>query len=121
MTPEDLKENLAQFIGTENYYRWSVLFPNFILTDGAKYLAEEAGAYWLMDLIASHRGAFHRDTFAVVKLKKREKDWLVVIEDGNDNEYARQVIEYSDFPLDDLTLYACLSEAGWVIMLPSEY
>jgi hypothetical protein len=47
-----------QFTGTEGYIRWSPLFPRMVLTDGTKFVAENgggAGAYWLMDAIASHQ------------------------------------------------------------------
>ena len=42
---------LNQFIGTEKYYRIS---RRHLLTDGTKYLAEEAECFWMMDAIASH-------------------------------------------------------------------
>jgi hypothetical protein len=42
---------LSNFIGTEKYYR---LTRKHLLTDGTKYLAEAAGAYWLMEAIASY-------------------------------------------------------------------
>ena len=43
--------DLAQFTGTERYYR---LNRKCLLTDGTKYLAEAAGAFWLMDAAASY-------------------------------------------------------------------
>ncbi|MFN5445386.1 MAG: DUF6876 family protein [bacterium] len=30
-------------------------------------------------------------------------------------------ISYTDFPLSEITLYACWDQEHWVIMLPSEY
>ena len=42
---------LSQFIGTTGYYRIS---HRHLLTDGTKYLAEEAACFWMMDAIASH-------------------------------------------------------------------
>ncbi len=51
---DQIKSDLKQFIGSITYTRFSPLFPNVVLTDGAKYLADECGAYWLMDMIASH-------------------------------------------------------------------
>jgi hypothetical protein len=121
--------DLSGFTGTENYYRYSPLFRNFILTDGTKFLADEAGAYWLMDAIASHVGSYKRDTFAVVNLRQNQPDnWLLTIDDGNGKLYARQEIEFSDFPLESIKLYVCKQEDGtfphpdmWVILLPSEY
>src|SRR5882757_828930 len=42
---------LAQFTGTEHWYRHA-LNRNVLFTDGAKYVADQAGAYWLLDEIA---------------------------------------------------------------------
>lgn len=50
---EELPGELRMFTGTTEWHRWSILFRKDLLTDGAKYLAEKAGCYWLMDLIAS--------------------------------------------------------------------
>jgi hypothetical protein len=47
LSPADLR----QFTGTENYYRHA-LNPKILFTDGAKYVADRGGAYWLLDLIA---------------------------------------------------------------------
>ena len=46
-----IKYGLAQFIGTDNYYQ--TIIPGVVHTDGIKFLAEQAGAYWLIDLVAS--------------------------------------------------------------------
>jgi len=47
LSPADLR----QFTGTENYYRHA-LNRHILFTDGCKYVADEGGAYWLLDLIA---------------------------------------------------------------------
>ena len=121
MTPEDLQTNLRQFTGTESYERWSILFRNFVLTDGTKYLAENAGAYWLMDAIASHFPAYRDEGFVVAKFTKKNRAWLLLLEDGNDNILASQKIGFSDFPLPEITLYVIPQDGLWVILLPSEY
>jgi len=46
---------------------------------------------------------------------------VMVYEDGNGKEHARQEIEYTDFPLSEMVLYACWDFEHWVLMLPSEY
>ena len=46
---------LALFTGTQQYYQ---LNRHVVLTDGTRYLADEAGAYWLMDAIASYLPQF---------------------------------------------------------------
>lgn len=41
MKPEDLKEALRNFTGSEEFTRYSpLLFPNLIITEGLKFLAE---------------------------------------------------------------------------------
>lgn len=118
---ETILAELPQFYGTEDYHKWSHLFPSFVLTDGAKYLAEAAGAYWLMDAVCSHL-AKHTDTFVVATLTRETTNiWSLSLDDGNGNIFATQTIEYSDFPLDGIKLYVCRQEDLWVIMLPSEY
>ena len=51
----ELEIELGHFTGTMEWHKWSILYPRFVLTDGAKYLADKAGAYWLMDIIGSYQ------------------------------------------------------------------
>ncbi len=52
MTTHTLTENdLTQFTGSEYWYRHG-LIRNVSYTDGAQYVAEHGGAYWLLDIIA---------------------------------------------------------------------
>lgn len=112
--------DLSGFHGTEGYTRWSALFPSFLLTDGCKYVAEEAGAYWLMDLIASHVQN-RNDNFSHVKLVRVGEGAEVSFDDGNGKIWASQRVEWTDFPLEKINLYVVDSEKYRVIMLPSEY
>ena len=114
--------DLSQFYGTEHYYRYSPLFPKLLLTDGAKYLAEEAGAYWLMDMVGSYLSKV-TDEFAIVSLVKGESGAKFSITDDvpPDVTYASQEIEYTDFPLPEIKMYLCKQDAYWVLMLTSEY
>ena len=121
-TKEEILKDLPQFYGTEQYHRWSPLFRNFVLTDGAKYIAEACEAYWLMDLVASHYASYKENGFAVVHLDFHYNGKFgVVIEDGDGHALATQKIEYTDFPLDEITLYVVQSDDMWVILLPGEY
>jgi hypothetical protein len=113
------KSTLSQFTGTEAYYRIS---RRHLLTDGTKYLAEEAECFWIMDAIASHLSEIGtQDWFVLIRVQVTEGRAVMIYEDGNDREHARQEIPYTDFPLDSITLYACWDQDHWVIMLPSEY
>jgi hypothetical protein len=51
MTHTLSKTDLAQFTGTENWYRHA-LVRKVLYTDGVQYVAEHGGAYWLLDEIA---------------------------------------------------------------------
>jgi len=55
--PKELERELAQFTGSEEYtrIRYPWLRKSFLLTDGVKFLADRAKAYWLIDIIASHQ------------------------------------------------------------------
>jgi len=53
-TPEALLSNLAQFTVTTQYYQ---ITARTALKGGARYLADAAGCYWLVDAIASHLAA----------------------------------------------------------------
>ena len=110
---------LAQFTGTEKHYRIS---RRHLLTDGTRYLAEKAACFWMMDAVASHLSEIGtEDWFVLVRVSVTEGRAVMVYEDGNDHELARQEIPYTDFPLEAITLYACWDTQHWVIMLPSEY
>ena len=110
---------LNQFTGTAKYYRIS---RRHLLTEGTKYLAEQASCFWLMDAIASHLVEIGTaEWFVVVKTSIKRTKAVMVYEDGNGNELARQEIPYTDLPLDQISLYACWDGEHWVIMLPSEY
>ena len=120
--------DLSQFTGTEQWHRYStLLFPNVLLTDGAKYVAEEAGAYWLMDMISSHLPAVRKTDshFAIAQLvkgKKGAKFMLLPDIPCDDHEvFATQKIEYTDFPLDEIKFYVSYDGQSWTILLPSEY
>lgn len=111
--------SLTEFTGTDRYYR---IGRQHLLTDGTKFLADQARCYWMMDAIASHLIEIGTaDWFVVVKTKVSDSKALMVYEDGNGHEHARQEIPYTDFPLAEITLYACWDGEHWVIMLPSEY
>lgn len=120
--PKDLISGLDQFTGTEEYHRWSSVFPNFVLTDGAKFLAKEAECYWLMDMIASYRQIYADEGFASATLSWVEDGtWVFTLDDGNGNILVTQKFEFSDFPLPAIGLFVAPQGDLWVIMLRSEY
>lgn len=128
----DLLTELEQFTGSEEWHRWSALFRRDLLTDGAKYVSEKCGAFWLMDLVASWQGEIRKkhgdQPFQVWTLTRYagEDRATARCTDGNEpgTELAVQEIEYTDFPggyQEPFKLFAARNEiGGFTIMLPSE-
>ena len=121
LTKQEILNALPNFYVTENYYRWSSVFKNFLLTDGANYIASACDAYWLVNLFASHLLSYKYEGFATLYLKVKGGKATAQIEDGNGKVLAKQKIDYTNFPLDAVVLYCCPQGDNFVILLPSEY
>ncbi|MCK5742546.1 MAG: hypothetical protein KAH48_10030 [Chlorobi bacterium] len=114
----ELTVGLQEFHGTELWYKHQTSLIHY--TDGIKYLAENADCYWLIDLVASYQveNRVKNEPFQVFHLKVNEnKTAKITISDGNDNILAVQEIEYSDFPLPEITVW-CVDK---IMLLPGEY
>jgi hypothetical protein len=118
MTPDELRGALASFTGTENYYAH---MSGLHYTDGVAFLAENAGAYWLIDLIASWQKRARKDPMLrefqlwELRVTGREAD-AICFRDTNDEAF-RQHIPFTDFPLSEVKLYL----ENEVLMLPGEH
>ena len=114
------KEDLAQFTGTANWYRHPFA-RNVLYTDGIRYVAITAGAYWLIDEIAfkQHLPKFIEQEFQVWTLKVNLENTTAILtcDDGNKNIFFEKKIYYTDFPLDEIKIYFVNN----VILLPREY
>lgn len=115
---------IIQFTGTDRYFSG----PNRVLvyTEGVQYLAEAAQAYWLIDAVASWQvqPKVRAEPFQAWSLTHQTTGWRLQADDGNGNILATQMIEYSDFPLENgikLFLMAGGPEGRPVLMLPVEY
>ena len=122
--PEAIREMLAQATCTDHYWRAFPENDKFLFTDGAKFMAEMCEAFWLITAVFSWQidSRVKKEAFQVwiLRFVDREKggDALLICEDGNYKELARQEISYTDFPLPEgIKLYL----DGGVLMLPSEY
>jgi len=100
--------DLMHFTGSEHWYRHA-LNRNVLFTDGAKYVADEGGAYWLLDTIALLQRANQRvagEKFQVWKLAVRsDRTATLTCEDGNYNVVYTQQLEFTDFPTPEITLW----------------
>ena len=112
--------DLHQFTGTENWHRFGIN-RKVLCTDGAKYVADHGGAYWLLDAIAIaqlYEKTVSGEAFQVWTLTvNADRSASLTCDDGNNNIVYTQQIEFTDFPLDEIRLYFTDN----VILLPSEY
>lgn len=125
MESAELLSHLDMFSGSDAYHHWSILYPHFVLSDGAQYLADKAGAYWLMDIIGSYqrrllkRGEFFQTW--TIKRKAGTSAASVYCTDGNGNYLVRQKILFTDFPLEKYSVFAVWDGEMLAIRLKGEY
>ena len=114
-------EVMRQFTGSEHWYRHA-LNRKIVFTDGAKHVADHGGAYWLLDeiaLIQPYDKRVAAEEFQVWTLKADvlKHTGTLTCEDGNGNKVFEKALEFTDFPLFEITLWF----ANNTIFLPSEY
>jgi hypothetical protein len=121
-TPDERKATIEQALARhsgslERFRHWT---KRIVYTPGVADMAEMCSAHWLIDLVASHQVApsVRAEEFQVWKLTvAADRTALAVADDGNGREVARQVIEFTDFPLDEMTLWL----VNGTLLLPGEY
>jgi len=121
MTEGKLTEaDLRHFTGSESWYRHGIA-RDVLFTDGAKFVADQGGAYWLLDEIAlGQRGykAVAAEEFQVWTLTvKDDHTAALTCGDGNGKTVFEKRIEYTDFPAERITLWF----ENNTIYLPSEH
>jgi hypothetical protein len=116
----ELSAELKSFIGTTRYYRhWLGVL---VYTDGVKFLADRAKAYWLIDSIVFAQSRALRDAalreFQLWELfVTNEGSASLVCSRDSEDEAFRIEIPATDFPLRYVKLYL----EGHVLLLPSEH
>lgn len=117
-TVEELDGKLADYYGTECYHKLSL--GNLKCTDGIKALAEEAGAFWFVDIIASYQGEAKVKAcpFQVWRVHSEEGNSFVDMREDSDTPViVRQELPCTDFPKGEYEVY-CIDG---VALLKSEY
>jgi hypothetical protein len=121
MNSYQIKRALRQFTGTKRY--WKHLYPShspLLLSDGCRYVRDELECHWLFDniLIYQNDKRLKGVNFQTWEMRQTRKDlsWILTCKDSNLNFLIKQVIEFSDFPLDYIKLYVI----SGVALLPSE-
>ena len=124
--------DLRQFTGDLERHR-HLLSSNVIYTSGVRHLAEEGGAYWLIDAIASHlvysemAHAIAEDDqlqhlqFWKLKVNEDQAAELTCIADTDCPPAILQAIPWTDFPLPEVSVWVSFNGQHWTLFLPSEY
>ena len=115
----ELKSELASFTGSERFH-CNPLCRKQRFTDGVLHMADQAGAYWLIDVIFSHQTskAAQATEFQVWKIVSANGQATVTMTDGDtDTPIIQQSIPATDFPAGQLDLWY----ADNTLYLPSEH
>jgi hypothetical protein len=125
-------QDLGRFTGDLTRYRhWQN--RRVIYTPGIKYLAGKAQAYWLVDAIASYFGSNEmiRAELRDMRLLQMQFWRLDVLADrsavlsaradSGEAPFILQSIEYTDFSLDYVDIWAAYDGEHWTLYLPSEH
>ncbi len=118
LSEEEFKRNLRKFTGTEQWFRHAIN-KAVLYTEGAQYVAEACGAYWLLNEIALTQlnKKVGSEDFQVWKLTVKDSKGVLTCEDGNGKKVYSKKIPFTDFPYPEVTLWF----EGNVILLPSEH
>jgi hypothetical protein len=129
LTAEEIRANLKQFCGSTEVYRISSLLPDVAVTEGVKYLADAAGAYWLLTDIGFEMMCNPSKFFNTEKVA-----WQLTVNDSvgelttldyRGRKICSKLYSFTSFPLDKITIMSALSEYAngkkfYILYLPSE-
>ena len=118
LSAEELLEGLKDFRGTTQWYHHPS-FPNYVYTDGVRFMASNAEAYWLLIYIFSNQtlGVLKGEEFQRWELTKNGDGAIIKVGNGNGNILKEFKIPVTDFPLDSFILWLI----DHSLILPSEY
>jgi len=119
MNPTELTNALAQFTGTEQWYRHA-LNSNITYTDGVKFFADIVGAHWLLDIIATQPEILStmHNGLAVIELRvDKDSSAVLTCEDGDYRNTYTRLLEFTDCPVGVWKFFFTDN----VILLPGEY
>ena len=117
--PNHLLTDLAHYTGSDRLF-YHPMFRHYVYTEGVQYLAEQAGAYWLLEHIFAHQ---HEPTIQATSMQvwkiivHDDKSATIQVENGDDQIIHSTKIEYTDFPLRSFSLWFIDN----TLLLPSEY
>lgn len=132
MNPPLTHADLRQFTGDLDRFRHP-LARGVIYTPGVQYLAERAGAYWLIDEIALAiaggdvaRAGQSDDRvlslhFWKLEVREDRSAELTARADSDAPPFFSRRVPWTDFPLDSVDVWAGFDGQHWTLYLPSEH
>lgn len=124
--------DLRQFTGDLERFRHP-LARGVIYTPGIRYLAERAGAYWLIDEIAlaiaggdvARAGRSDERVLSLhfwrLEVREDRSATLTARADNGVPPFVTRNIPWTDFPLDHVDVWAGYDGRHWTLYLPSEH
>lgn len=117
ITADELKQGLSNYYGTQNYYKHP-FSATMTYTDGVRAFAELAGAYWLLDIMATEVAPLLKtEDFLSIELIVANSKGKLFVDDGNSAILFSKTIEYTNCPTGSWNFFM----TNDVLMLPSEY
>lgn len=135
METQDLKNLMDSWSGGSDGRTRHMFNRRFIMTEGVMAVAQAAGCFWLLDIIATEVAPICMNeweknsngmTFFKVK-SEGGKAWLWLEEDEGEPPLWERTIGYTDFPEGIWTFYLgvdgliCAPQEVLVMLLPQEY
>ncbi len=115
--PAAFQAALDQFTGSACWYQHP-LVPSITYTDGVQYFAEQAGAYWLLDIMATECfRLLAAQPFLTVTAISEAQQCQINVTDGNGLELLARHIPYTDLIPGSWRFFV----TDHVMLLPSEY
>lgn len=128
-----IEAGLRQFTGDLERYPHPIN-RRVIYTPAVQYLAEEAGAYWLIDAIASWIGSHSFNTALAADERLQSMHFwqlrvdhadhsavLTAVPDSDEEPFITQRIPFTDFPLAKIDIWAGFDGRYWTLYMPSEH
>ena len=124
-------EDLRGFTGDLERYRHPFV-RRVSYTPGVKFVADRGGAYWLIDEIAFYlanptfqKACRHdpriRDIHFWSLSVKEQAGELIARADSDEAPFYTKRIGFTDFPLDQIDIWAAYDGEHWTLYIPSEH
>ena len=119
LSQTELLEQLLYFTGTTQWYHLPGM-KQYTYTDGVRFLAQQAGAYWLLEHIFLHQSdeKINKEPFQNWKIVVNDDNSATItVDEGNGKVLKTFNIPFTDFPIKEYEMYFIDN----VLLLKGEY